>query len=808
MVTGALSPQTRNAQVEIYQNGDVGFIAATDAVGMGLNLDVDTVCFSDIRKFDGRRFRFLHAQEAAQIAGRAGRYMKDGAFCFNESFPLDDPFLIDKIENHRFEDVTAMFWRNPAPDFSSPHNLIASLAEKPDTPFLKRARKGEDIEVFQHLVEDKHIRNRVTEESALRLLWETAQIPDYGKLHIFEHAALLKSVFLEYCREDGKLSEDFIKKRIKACENVSEDIEDLTKKIARIRTWTYICQKSDRVKNAEYWRQKTRALENDLSDALHEALKKRFVNKKTHILLKERMADKEIILRIDENGAVNAEGENFGTVRGFKFYPEKPADEGEAEAAKTSLDALISKELEKRTELLIEEGDAALRFGDAFGIYYRGEIVARLNKSEDFFKPELALETDERLEGVPLARLALHIQSWLQRQIKPAADLFEAVRNNEELQGAARGVAFRLIEELGYAPRKVLDADLKTLSQEDRSKLRKAGVRFAQYGVFLRDVFKPAVQKIKLILKALQDGEEKLPPAPPVGLVSFPRDPELPDSYYRIAGYNLCGDIAVRADMIEKLADAVRPLALRGPENPKGEFEVTPAMMSFVGKSGEEFDKILSSLGYSHRVETVKVISVKPAAPTETPPSEAEKPTEETPAEPDVSTDEAAAAEASEPAKQEPAEPAEPSDDTKASAAPSADMIETEIEKKIWFWAPKPKKEFRKPDGASKGKFERGANAPAGGEGEKAGGKYKPRRDYGDKHSEDGGRAKSDTRREGGKKFDRGGKNRRDGRDNRDRDGGKDKKKQEGDYLSHVGKFRIEGDENPFSVLMNLKDKL
>ncbi len=854
VVTGSLSPQTRNAQVEMYQNGDVDFIAATDAIGMGLNLDIDAVIFTQIHKFDGRNHRSLYAQEAAQIAGRAGRHTKDGVFYFDDRFTPDDPFFIEKIESNRFDDLRVMFWRNPDIDFSTPEKLILSLKKKPDSPFLRKAHNGEDMEAFQYLALDPQVRKRLQGAEGARLLWEIAQIPDYGKLHILEHVVFLKSIFLEYLRSNGRLSDDFIKKRIKACEIFSNDIEDLTKKIARIRTWTYISQKTDRVQNAQYWRERTRFLENQLSDALHKALKERFVNKKTSILLKGCMDDKEVTMRIEEDGSVKADGEIFGFVKGFKFYPDKPADEAEAEAAKQNLDALVIKELEKRVDLLIEEGDAALRIGEGFGIYYRGALFAKLKPTDDFLKPDLDLDIDDRLQGAYLARLALHLQSWLQRQIKPLSDLYEQLRNDPALSDVGRGFAFKLTDEFGYAPRKIFEADLKNLDSEERSKLRKNGVRFAQYGVFLRDIFKPAVQKIKLTLNALKKGESAPPPAPPGGLVSFFRDAECSDEYYRVAGYFLCDDLVVRADMIEKLADAIRPLAMKNESNPKGEFEVSSEMMSFVGKSGDELKKILNAMGYDCRSEMMTVTSYAPkteAKNIEVNNIEAQ-PENTEPETPVITAAEATPDVASESVAEHQDHDVTEMKDAVLTVAPinatvEEDMTEvktSEVTKIIWFWKPKfqkphydgaKKKHFaprtdnrqtdKKPEGEANSaerpprSFEKSANPrrEQTDNGEKPRNENRARdggnRNGGDRHRPAGERGAGDRKNSAfpGKKREESGrdqprrfdKNRNEGgAPRRDRNVGED-----GRLLSHVNVHKIEGDSNPFAALMKLKNQ-
>ena len=314
-------------------------------------------------------------------------------------------------------------------------------------------------------------------------------------------------------------------------------------------------------------------------------------------------------MRLDENGNVIYSDVNVGTIEGFLFHKN---EETSLSVLDDDFKRCMTNLLEEKIETLINEGDAALRIENDFTIRYKGAIVARLKKTEDILRPDLDIIVDEYVQGIALARLALHIQSRIKRQINTALDPLEIIRKIENLSEDGTLFVQRMIEKLGYLPRHEIDNLVKKIQLEERTRLRKAGMRFAQYGVFVRDILKPAAQETKLVLWALFHEFEKMPELPPAGVVTIPYNPDMPEGYYNIAGYKICGDFAVRADMVEKLADAVRPLALKTETNPKAEFEITPQHMSLVGKSGEAFDIILKSLGYDYRLEDVNIVSVAP----------------------------------------------------------------------------------------------------------------------------------------------------------------------------------------------------
>ena len=388
VVMGALSPRTRNAQVELYQNGDVDYLVATDAIGMGLNLDVSHVAFSSLSKFDGRRSRNLAPNELAQIAGRAGRGMNNGTFgVTGDAKPLDAK-IAESIMEHRFSPQTTLQWRNADLEYGSLQKLIESLEELPDDPSLVKARESDDLLALKTLSQSELVLKRVTNPIAVKLLWKVCSIPDFRSIGHGEYTSLLETIFLNLY-DLGRISDDWLQKQVSSLENIHGNIDTLSKRLAYMRTWTYISQRKGWVHDETHWRNRTRVIEDLLSDALHECLTKRFVDRRTSILLR-RLKDKEALLaEVDKEGQVTIEGEFVGKLEGFRFIADKDANGPEAKAVKTAAMAALVPHFHLMADRFYNAPDTEIDFTDQGGLMWGENALGKLSAGDNPLKPHL-----------------------------------------------------------------------------------------------------------------------------------------------------------------------------------------------------------------------------------------------------------------------------------------------------------------------------------------------------------------------------------------------------------------------------------
>ncbi|GAC1335868.1 MAG: helicase-related protein [Beijerinckiaceae bacterium] len=689
VVLGALSPRTRNAQVEMYQNGDVDYIVATDAIGMGLNLDVDHVAFASDRKFDGRQFRRLTPAEFGQIAGRAGRNTRDGTFGTTARCPPFDEELIEALEDHRFDPIGVLQWRNSDLDFASIEALSASLDRLPVDPGLTRAPVAEDQLVLDIMARDGGVRRHAKTRADVARLWDVCQIPDYRKVSPAAHAELVLSVF-GYIVRAGRIPDDWFARQLAILERTDGDIDTLAARIAQVRTWTYIANRPDWLADPEHWQDLARRIEDSLSDALHERLAQRFVDRRTSVLMRRLRENAMLEAEITSAGDVLVEGQHVGMLQGFRFTPDPQAVGEAAKALNAAAQKALATEMDQRATRVSEAVDEAFVLANDGTIRWLGEPVAKLSPGEHILAPQARILADEQLSGPSLEAVQRRLDLWLAQHVKkylgPLADL-EA---GEGLEGIARGIAFQIGEHLGVLERARVADDVKTLSQDARAALRKLGVRFGAYHLFLPQLLKPAPRSLAAQLWALKNGGleevkglDEVPHLAASGRTSFVADPQISKELYRAAGFRVCGERAVRVDILERLADLVRPAIAYRPGVTPGapppgtadgdRFVVTGSMTSLAGCSGESFASILRSLGYVMESRPGPAITVPlvPAAPTE-PVAEA--------AADNAATDIAAEGSTSEPAAtaEETSEPVAVPHETSPSADAGEEVAESE----------------------------------------------------------------------------------------------------------------------------------
>src|ERR1700681_3410122 len=630
VVLGSLSPRTRNAQVSMFQNGDVDYLVATDAVGMGLNLDVDHVAFASDRKYDGYQFRRLNPSEFAQIAGRAGRATRDGTFGTTGRCAPFEPELVNALQNHSFESVKTLQWRNSKLDFSSLGALQVSLALTPSHEALTRAPIAEDQRVLDHAARDADVRELAHGAAAVERLWDACQIPDYRRLAPAAHAELVTSLF-EFLMKKGRIPDAWFAAQVDQADRVDGDIDTLSGRIAQIRTWTFVANRPDWLSDPDHWQGIAREVENKLSDALHERLTERFVDRRTSVLMRRLRENTMLNTEIGKTGEVIVEGHVIGRLDGFTFAPDAAEAGSDAKALQATAQKALAGEIDARAEKLSAAPDDQFVLTSDGTIRWTGDAVAKLVAADDALHPRLRVISDERLTGAPREAVQTRLDLWLKTHIEkllgPLFDLAKA----EDITGIARGIAFQLIEALGVLERSKIAAEMKDLDQPSRATLRKYGVRFGAYHIYLPALLKPAARSLASLLWALKlddvdmsalSGAQHLAGS---GRTSFPIDKLLDRDAYRVLGYRQCGERAVRVDILERLADLIRPaLAWREgspSQKPAGAFDgrgfvVTQAMTSLTGSAGEDFASILRALGY--RMER-RPAPPKPAAIEATP---------------------------------------------------------------------------------------------------------------------------------------------------------------------------------------------
>jgi ATP-dependent RNA helicase SUPV3L1/SUV3 len=628
VVMGALSPRTRNAQVELYQNGDVDFLVATDAIGMGLNLDIHHVAFADDHKFDGRQSRELTPAELGQIAGRAGRHARNGTFGVTGGTPAFDEEMVVALETHDFQPVKVLQWRNNQLDFSTIEALRDSLDKPPEHKSLTRVPVATDQLALEFVARSDAGRLARGLDGA-RLLWECCQIPDYQGISPAAHGEIVTRIYSDVTRH-RHVSEDWMAEQVRFCDNASGDIDTLSNRIKQIRTWTFVANRKNWLADPVHWREKTKDIEDRLSDALHERLTQRFVDRRTSVLLRhlkdKRMASPEI----NGQGEVRLEGHLIGTLEGFRFTLSRNDGDADIRGLRSAADQVVAPEISNRADRLAGAPNEEIVLATDGRLRWKGDVVAELIEGDALYRPRVLVLADETPTGTDLERVQDRLGLWLRHHINTVLESVMALEAPAELDGTARGIAFQLFEHLGVITRAQVADEVKALDQDVRGQMRKLGIKFGAYHLYLPISLKPAPRELALVLYALKHGGVRQPGVTDIphivlsGRTSFLVDPEVDTRLYEVAGFKVAGKRAVRIDILERLADIIRPLIAIDAGRPyegtlpagaaEGNgFRVTVEMTSLLGCSGEDFASILQSLGY--RVKRVpKVAAPAPAA--------------------------------------------------------------------------------------------------------------------------------------------------------------------------------------------------
>jgi ATP-dependent RNA helicase SUPV3L1/SUV3 len=614
VVMGSLSPRTRNAQVAMFQSGEVDYLVATDAIGMGLNMDISHIGFANLSKFDGKRRRRLTLMEMGQIAGRAGRHQRDGSFGMVQLGERDtvrgfEAEEVLALEAHEMPPLTELKWRNDDLDFDSSDALIASLDVRPHRLGLLRSDETIDQAVLKRLAQEPQVATYKQEPWLIRRLWACCQLPDYRKTGAEQHSQLVSKLFSHLSRGKRTVPVDWMAAEVARLDSVAGDIDTLAGRIAGIRTWTYVAHQADWLDVPEEWAMRTRALEDRLSDALHDKLTQRFVDRRSSALMRDLQHRGDLNVHVAKDGAVEVEGESIGKLEGFTFTVDHSAKHGDKRIAMAAAERALGSELQRRAEALSDE--TSLAIGLQFDppappvIAWHGEVVASFKPGKSLLDPQIILQAGaSKLAELSRDKVVAKLQDWLQAQLaqllRPLdqlAQLSKKLPGQGGVSGAARGLAVQMIDQGGCVRREKLDSLIQDLTADDRKALRKAGLRLGMVHVFAPAALKPEAARWRLALWAIQSGTSHHVPALLwSGRTSIPLDRTIPRDIYAVAGYWIVGQKAVRIDMVERLADAMR-------EQGKARTAFVPddQAISMVGLSREEFAGLMGALGYRQR---------------------------------------------------------------------------------------------------------------------------------------------------------------------------------------------------------------
>ena len=454
----------------MFQNGDVDYLVATDAVGMGLNLDVDHVAFASDRKYDGYQFRRLNPSEFAQIAGRAGRATRNGTFGTTGRCAPFEPELVNALQNHTFDSVKMLQWRNSKLDFSSLGALQVSLALSPGHEALTRAPIAEDLRVLDHAARDGEVRDMAHGAAAVERLWDACQIPDYRKLAPAAHAELVTTLY-GFLMKKGRIPDAWFAAQVDQADRVTGDIDTLSGRIAQIRTWTFVANRPDWLSDPDHWQGIAREVENKLSDALHERLTERFVDRRTSVLMRRLRENSVLNTEIGKTGEVIVEGHVIGRLDGFTFAPDAAEAGSDAKALQAAAQQVLAGEIDARAEKLAAAPDDQFVLTSDGTIRWTGDAVAKLVAADDALHPRIRIIADDRLAGAPREAVQTRLDLWLKTHIEKLLGPLFGLSKAEDITGIARGIAFQLIEALGVLERAKISAEMKDLDQPSRATL-------------------------------------------------------------------------------------------------------------------------------------------------------------------------------------------------------------------------------------------------------------------------------------------------------------------------------------------------
>ena len=592
VVMGSLSPKTRNSQVEIYQSGDVDFLIATDAIGMGINMDIDNVYFSGLKKYDGKKIRDLRDSEIGQISGRAGRYMNDGSFGTTGDCERLTDEQIDKVENHRFDDVLNIFWRNSNLDFTSSQNLIQSLSVRPPQDNLQRNKDLIDETTFRFLVSEKSNLNFNNHQRFVKLLWECCQIPDFTKSSYNEHTDIIYKVFSFLSSDKGKITNDWMKQQLSNLNNYEGNIDSLANRISYIRTWSYVSNKSNWVENADYWIAKTKEIEDRLSEKLHEELSKSFVDKRISVLSRGLKQDIELNTKIIDTNKIYINEHYIGKINGLKIeldYSSTNLDT-DIKSLKKAARSGAQQELKNRIEKIINHQEL-LELKEDLKIYWQDSKIAEIKPGKNYLNPVIKLFIDDTLEDNDFSNLKLTIENWIEKEKQKHLSDLISIEKTSLKNSLARGLAYQLFENNGVLNRETASNMIKNLNKEERYELRKKGIKIGKYHIYQPRMIRPNAVKFKTILWKCFNSTKEMS-YPNFGINFLKNFKNKNKNFLRICGFETFGNFIIRVDILERLFIEI----INRSKDYK--FKLDSKILNLLGCTKDDFVNFIKLIGY------------------------------------------------------------------------------------------------------------------------------------------------------------------------------------------------------------------
>jgi len=596
IVMGSLSPKTRNAQVSLYQSGDVDYLVATDAIGMGINMDLENVYFSNLKKFDGKKLRRLNLSEIGQIAGRAGRYLNDGSFGITNDSGEISSDEIDLIEKHKFEEIRTLYWRNSKLNFSSDSNLLKSLEERPNKDWLRRIHECEDEKVLKYFLKESNSQIDNNNENQLKLLWECCQIPDFVKKNYGHHLEVVNKVFSFLNSKEGKITNQYMKKQLKQLDKIEGNVDSISNRIANVRTWSYVSNKVNWVENQDYWIERTKNLEDRLSERLHEELTKSFIDKRASVLARGLKEDITFKTEILENKKVLINNQFIGKLNGLKLELDLKvgALDTDVKSLKKAAKQNVEPEILKRIDQI--KKTSLIELKDDFKIYWENFPIAKLSPGKDYLKPEIYLIIDDMVDSADRSNFAKFLQDWINKKINFDLKSLTDLKNINTKNTSIRALAYQLYENNGVVKRDEVKYFLTKLGQEQRKILRKIGVKFGRYHIFLFKLFKPNAVSLRIALwKNFHQKYFDLKP-PTFGLNFLNEKKGYSKDFMLLCGFEKFNNFFVRIDILERLF--IKIMNLGNEKNKEKEIKLIPEMLNLLGCSKKDFLILIKNMNY------------------------------------------------------------------------------------------------------------------------------------------------------------------------------------------------------------------